>query len=212
MNKKTVLNILEKQKYHIEFENGHIIVRPKGENIVLEFIFFEKVGKERLLKEIILRSSVETDKLNQMATDLKSVFKVPVYDYRLNTLPTGRPQRKNKTDKTEGKPPEKKMSKTDYLICNNEYNSYNKTRGKINQVLADLEKKFRDSNFATSHKGSVAIVATSLFAAQMLKLEKAVREEGDDSADKMLKEFMDMFVCTEEGKKLVSEEMKTDQE
>jgi uncharacterized membrane protein len=96
------------------------------------------------------------------------------------------------------------MDTKDYLICENEYNSYNKTRGKITQALKEFEKKFRDKNFAQSKKGSAILAVTSFYAGQLLKLQQAIEEDTDELADKILKELMQIAFCTEEGKEYLN--------
>lgn len=101
------------------------------------------------------------------------------------------------------------MDTKDYLICENEYNSYNKTRGEINRSLKELEKKFRDKKFAQSKKGSTALAVTSFYATQLLKLEHAIEEDADEFVDRILNELMQMAFCTEEGKEYLTN-MKND--
>jgi hypothetical protein len=64
------------------------------------------------------------------------------------------------------------MKPKDYLVFDNEYNSFNKIRGEINAILTEFEKHFRDSKFATSPKGGIILTTISIFAMQLLKKER----------------------------------------
>jgi hypothetical protein len=86
MNKKTVINILEKQKIHIDFRDGNIFASPPKMHIAIEFAFHEKVGRERLLKEIIICSPMKKSDLHKLVKELKSDFNVPIYNCELKAL------------------------------------------------------------------------------------------------------------------------------
>ncbi|WP_417913393.1 hypothetical protein [Candidatus Electronema sp. TJ] len=89
------------------------------------------------------------------------------------------------------------MKPKDYLICDNEYNSFNKTRGQINAILTEFEKQFRDSKFATSPEGGIVLTTISIFAMQLLKTREAIKANDIEAIKKLVKECAGMIVSTE---------------
>ncbi|MCI5149683.1 MAG: hypothetical protein D3916_09905 [Candidatus Electrothrix sp. MAN1_4] len=88
------------------------------------------------------------------------------------------------------------MKPEDYLISDNEYNSFNKTRGQVNAILRDFEKQFRDSEFATSPNGSLVIGITSMFAVQLIKAREAIETNDTEAIAHMAKEYMALLAST----------------
>ncbi|MCI5219282.1 MAG: hypothetical protein D3914_08850 [Candidatus Electrothrix sp. LOE2] len=87
----------------------------------------------------------------------------------------------------------RKMKPEDYLISDNEYNSFNKIRGQVNAILRDFEKQFRDSNFATSPEGMLVLGTTSMFAVQLIKISEAIKANDPEAIRSIAKENMTLI-------------------
>lgn len=86
MNKNSVIKILENQRVRFDFREGNIIAYPPKMNIAVEFVFCKKVGRERLLKEIIICSSMKKSELMKLSKELKTTFQVPLYNWDMTVL------------------------------------------------------------------------------------------------------------------------------
>lgn len=91
------------------------------------------------------------------------------------------------------------MKFKNYLICDNEYNSFNKTRGQINSILTEFEKHFRDSEFTTSPKGGLILTTISIFVVQLIKTREVIEIDDQEAIERLIKECIGMIVSTEGG-------------
>ncbi len=86
------------------------------------------------------------------------------------------------------------MKSKDYLLCDNEYNSFNRVRGQINAILTEFEKQFRNSKFATSPEVEFVLMTVSAVAIQLIETKEVVESNDAEAIKKLIKKYIGQIV------------------